>query len=85
MGNYTILLSKNAIKQLDNLTDDILKPIFKAIAKLEENPRPIGYKKLKGSDGFRIRAGNYRIIYEIFETQLAINIIAVDHRKNIYD
>jgi mRNA interferase RelE/StbE len=85
MGNYTILLSKKAIKHLDNLTDDIAEPIFKAIAKLEENPRPLGYKKLKGRDGFRIRVGNYRIIYEIFETQLSINIIAVGHRKNIYE
>lgn len=45
----------------------------------------MGYKKLKGRDGYRIRTGNYRIIYNIFENELIIDIITLGHRKDIYE
>lgn len=85
MPNYTVVLSKKAQKQLDKLSDNIAEPIIDAIAGLEENPRPIGYKKLKGRDGYRIRTGNYRIIYDIFDTELIVDIITLGHRKDIYE
>jgi mRNA interferase RelE/StbE len=52
---------------------------------LGENPRPVGYKKLKGRNGYRIRTGNYRIIYDIFDTELVVDVITLGHRKSIYD
>ncbi|MDR1876207.1 MAG: type II toxin-antitoxin system RelE/ParE family toxin [Flavobacteriaceae bacterium] len=61
------------------------EPIIDAIAGLEENPHPVGYKKLKGRDGYRIRTGNYRIIYDIFDTELIVDIITLGHRKDIYE
>lgn len=85
MPNYTIVLSKKAQKQLDKLSDQIAAPIMEAIADLEENPRPVGCKKLKGREGYRIRSGNYRIIYEIFDTNLLVDVVAVGHRKDIYE
>ena len=85
MGSYIVVLSKKAQKQLDKLSDNIAKPIIEAITNLETDPRPLGYKKLKGRDGYRIRAGNYRIIYDIFDTELIVDIIAVGHRKDIYE
>jgi len=85
MPNYTAVLSKKAQKQLDSLSDNIAEPIIDAIAGLEENPRPQGYKKLKGRDGYRIRTGNYRIIYDIFDTELIVDIITLGHRKDIYE
>jgi mRNA interferase RelE/StbE len=84
MPNYTVVLSKKAQKQLDKLSDFIAEPILEAISDLEENPRPAGNKKLKGRDGYRIRIGNYRVIYDIFDTQLIVDVIAVGHRKDIY-
>jgi mRNA interferase RelE/StbE len=84
MPDYVIVLSKKAQKQLDKLSDNIADPILEAIANLEENPRPQGCKKLKGRDGFRIRVGNYRIIYDIFDTELVVDVIALGHRKDIY-
>jgi mRNA interferase RelE/StbE len=84
MSKYTAVLSKKAQKQLDKLPDNIAEPIFNAIFELEENPRPAGNKKLKGRDGYRIRIGNYRVIYEIFDNELIIDVIALGHRKNIY-
>ena len=60
-------------------------PIKQAILNLAENPRPNGCKKLVGRDGYRIRIGNYRVIYEIFDAELLVDVIAVGHRKDIYD
>ncbi len=85
MPKYTAVLSKKAQKQLDKLSDTIAVPILDAIAGLEENPRPAGYKKLKGRDGYRIRTGNYRIIYAIFDNVLLVDVINLGHRKDIYD
>jgi mRNA interferase RelE/StbE len=47
--------------------------------------RPQGYKKLKGRDGYRVRVGNYRIIYDIFDSELIVDIITLGHRKDIYE
>ena len=85
MPKYTAVLSKKAQKQLDKLSDYIAEPIMDAISGLEENPRPAGYIKLKGRDGYRIRTGNYRIIYDIFDSELIVDIIALGHRKDIYE
>jgi len=84
MPNYTVVLSKKAQKQLDKLSDTIAEPIIKVISDLGEDPRPAGNKKLKGRDGYRIRIGNYRVIYDIFDSELIVDVIAVGHRKDIY-
>lgn len=84
MPRYIAVLSKKAQKQLDKLPDQIAEPILETISSLEDNPRPIGHKKLKGRDGLRVRVGDYRIIYEIFENELVVDIITLGHRKDIY-
>jgi mRNA interferase RelE/StbE len=85
MPNYTIVLSKKAQKQLDKLSDNIAEPILDAIGTLETNPRPNGCKKLKGRDGYRIRIGDYRVIYDVFDTELIVDVITLGHRKDIYE
>lgn len=85
MAKYTALLSKKAQKQLDKLSDQTAKPIIAAIAALENNPRPMGYKKLRGREAYRIRAGNYRVIYDIYDKELIVDIITLGHRKDIYE
>ena len=84
MAKYSAVLSKRAQRQLDKLSNDVAAPIFLAILALEENPRPPGYKKLKGREGYRIRAGDYRVIYEIVDAQLVIDVITIGHRKDVY-
>jgi mRNA interferase RelE/StbE len=84
MPDYHITISHTAQKQLDNLPDSAVEKVITAIHALAHNPRPTGYKKLKGREGYRIRKGNYRIIYEIFDTVLIINVIALGHRQDIY-
>ncbi len=55
-----------------------------AIAALADNPRPYGYKKLKGEDAYCIRVGDYRVIYEINDGKIIVTMVSVGHRKDIY-
>ena len=55
-----------------------------AILSLAYNQRPFGYIKLSGSDAYRIRVGNYRIIYDIFDEILTVEVVNIGHRKEIY-
>ena len=81
---YSIDFSKKAQKKLDRLSDDIANPILSAIGSLSDNPRPQGYRKLTGRKGYRIRVGDYRVIYEIFDDILLIHVIDLGHRREIY-
>ncbi|MGA0557011.1 type II toxin-antitoxin system RelE family toxin [Larkinella sp. VNQ87] len=58
---------------------------MEAIKALADNPRPFGCKKLKGRKGYRIRVGDYRVVYEINDGILVVLIIDVGHRREIYD
>ena len=84
MINYTVVLSKKAEKQLNKFSDNTAAPIIRALEALQSDPRPVGYIKLKGRNGYRIRVGNYRIIYDILDVQLLVDVIAIGHRKEIY-
>jgi mRNA interferase RelE/StbE len=67
------------------MSDYIANPILIAIKDLAQTPRPQGYKKLKGRSGYRIRVGDYRVIYEIEDEILIIQVVDVGHRKDIYN
>lgn len=84
MGKYEILFNPKAEKQLDKLSNQVVKPILEAILSLSEDPRPSGCKKLKGRPAYRIRIQNYRVIYEIMDKVLLVEVIAIGHRKDIY-
>ena len=82
---YSVVLTKAAQKQLDKLSDTVAAPIIKAISSLSSNPRPHGYIKLKGRNGYRIRVGDYRIIYEVFDKILSIEVINLGNRKDVFE
>ncbi|PZX52709.1 type II toxin-antitoxin system RelE family toxin [Algoriphagus chordae] len=84
MNNYEVFLTSKAKKQLDKLSNKIVKPILQAIVSLSDDPRPSGCKKLKGRAAYRIRIKNYRVIYEIKDKVLLVEVIAIGHRKGIY-
>lgn len=77
---YTILVERYAQKQLLKLDKKVIPIIKTAIAGLAEDPRPQGFIKLKGEDAYRIRVGNYRIIYEIDDDKIIVTVITVGHR-----
>ena len=81
---YSLAFSKQALKELEKINDPFYSHIKQAILNLTETPRPNGCKKLKGRDGYRIRVGNYRVIYDIFDEKLLIDVISLGHRRDIY-
>ncbi len=84
MRKYSIRLSQTVIKKLQKLPPQIEEKLIDTIQLLEFNPRPVGCKKLKGRDGYRIRVGDYRIIYKIEDHILVVLIVDLGHRKDIY-
>lgn len=85
MPEYIVALSKLAEKQLDKMNDTTAYPILDTIAKLSQNPRPHGYTHLHGRNGYRIRVGDYRIIYEVSDKILLVEVIEIGDRKNVYE
>jgi mRNA interferase RelE/StbE len=85
MKRYTIQYSPPAYKELETLSAEVQDRVVAAINALEENPRPQGSKKLKGSkDKYRIRVGRYGVIYEIHEKEIIVLIVRISHRKDAY-
>ena len=82
---YKVEYTAAARKQLKKLPRDILPRIIHGIEQLPENPRPEGVKKLSGyKDYYRLRVGDYRIVYSIQDEILVIMIIKIAPRKNVY-
>ena len=81
---YRIVLPKTVQKALDRLPDAVAGRIFTRLEELETNPRPADVKKLKGRDAWRIRVGDYRVIYEIHDRVLQILVITIGHRRDVY-
>ena len=84
---YLISISHSAERDIEQLPVIIVKRIGKAIDKLPEQPRPPGCKKLKGSNEnlWRIRIGDYRVIYLIADEIQIIDVRRVRHRKDVYE
>jgi mRNA interferase RelE/StbE len=83
--SYKVEIKTKVLKALTKINEPYYSAIKKQLYDLAENPRPLGCKKLKGRLGYRVRVGDYRIIYEIFDTILVIEVIDLGHRKDIYD
>ena len=82
---YTILILPSAQKQLNKLLNAIATRIEDKMMELGEDPRPPGCKKLKGREAWRIRIGDYRVIYEINDGRLIVTVITIGHRREVYE
>lgn len=81
---FVVLLPKKVEKQIAKLPTGIIGQIIKELKQLEENPFPQNSKKLKERNGYRVRLGDYRIIYEINLETNKIMVLRAAHRKDIY-
>lgn len=82
---YEIQLTSRAQKSLKKLEKRVLAKIASIIDSLETDPRPNGVKKMKGHDNrYRVREGDYRVVYQIDDGKLLVLIIDIGHRKDIY-
>jgi len=82
--SYTIDILRSASKHLSRIDRKDRDRIITAVRDLSENPRPTGCIKLSGRPAWRIRVGDYRVIYEIHEKQLIIIVISIGHRWEVY-
>lgn len=83
--SYSVQILRRAQKELAALPQMVYPRVRDAIRELADTPRPSGCKKLVGRDGWRIRVGNYRIIYEIDANAQIITVMHIGHRRDVYD
>ena len=81
---YSIAFRASAVKELRRLPIAARRQVSELIDSLPHDPRPRGVKKLVGVDAWRVRVGDYRVIYSIKDTQLAIEIIKIGNRREVY-
>ena len=85
MADYTVVFARSARKELQNLDPQVARRILKQIEALVANPRPSGVVKLEGaSDLWRIRVGEWRVVYRIADRDRLVDVIAVRHRRDAY-
>ena len=85
MNEYSLSFTRSARKELSRLDKITIARILPQIEALASNPHPTGCRKIQGADDlWRIRIGDYRVIYRILEQALIIEIIAVRHRRDAY-
>ena len=80
---HKIEFAKSAGKEVDGLHRRMQTRVMAAIALLAENPRPEGVKKL-WDNTYRIRVGDYRVVYDVYDDRLVVLIVRVRHRKDVY-
>ncbi len=84
MAKYKIEFKKSAVKELNSIHKRDLKKIISKINELADDPRPNGSIKLTSREQYRIRQGNYRILYSIEDDRLVIFVVQIAHRKDVY-
>ena len=82
---YSIIVTKSIQKDLDNLPNEIKDRVYAKISQLSDNPRPDGVTKLKGYENeYRVRIGDYRVRYEIFDVNKTVLLLQCKHRREVY-
>jgi mRNA interferase RelE/StbE len=81
---YRVEISRPAAKTVTSLDKPLRRKMLTAIESLSGNPRPAGCKKLTGREAWRIRVGDYRVLYEIHDEVLLVLVVDIGHRREIY-
>lgn len=84
MESYRVFIKRSAAKELESLPVKDRRRIATKIAALAQNPRPVGCEKLSGEEKYRLRQGNYRILYEITDRDLIVNVVKIGDRREVY-
>ena len=85
MADYSVVFARSASKELRSLDSAVALRILKRIEALSRNPRPDGVAKLEGAtDLWRVRVGEWRVVYRIADRERLVDIIAVRHRREAY-
>jgi mRNA interferase RelE/StbE len=85
VGRYRLLFKPSAERAFLALAMDVRKRLDKRLLSLQDHPRPAGVKALTGEPGvFRLRVGDYRVLYEIHDDELIVLVVKVGHRREVY-
>ena len=84
MASYKIVIKPSAVKELSKLPKKELRKVSEKIQSLAEDPRPMGCQKLSGQERYRIRQGDYRIVYSIEDEIKIVRVVKVGHRREVY-
>ena len=84
MEKYRVEIKRSAAKEIEKLPKHDLKMVLDKIASLADNPRPHDCKKLSAQEKYRVRCGDYRILYAIQDQILLVYIVKVGQRKDVY-
>jgi len=86
VGRYAVELKPSARKELERLPGKVIERIFPKLEALESEPRPVGCKKLKGGrEEWRIRVGDYRVVYTVDDAKLLVSVTRIRHRGEVYE
>lgn len=84
MENYKILIKRSAVRELAKISKNDLEKIVRRVGDLERDPRPIGCQKLSGKDKYRLRQGDYRIVYSVDDSRRIVEVYKIGNRREIY-
>jgi mRNA interferase RelE/StbE len=85
VAEFTVVFARSARKELQSLDAPVALRILKSIEALVSGPRPVGARKLEGAaDLWRIRVGEWRVVYRIVDKQRLVDVVAVRHRREAY-
>ena len=86
MPSYRVVLTSSAERELKKLPADLIARIVPHLEGLASNPRPAGCRKLQGGNReWRIRVGDYRVVYTIDDRRLLVEVIRIRHRSEVYE
>ena len=84
MASYDLLIKRSAAKELEALPPKDRRRIATRIQTLANDPRPPGAEKLSGDDKYRVRQGDYRVLYQIDDQAKAVTVVKIGHRSDVY-
>ena len=84
MASYSVRITRSAAKQIEAVPLSDRRRVVAKIHTLADNPRPVGCEKLSGEEKYRLRQGDYRILYEIVDHALIVTVVKVGNRRDVY-
>jgi mRNA interferase RelE/StbE len=84
VAGYSLVIRRSAAKELEALPLKDRRRVVKRIQRLANEPRPPGCEKLSGEEKYRLRQGDYRILYEIVDRELVVTVVKVGNRRDVY-
>jgi mRNA interferase RelE/StbE len=84
VANYRLLIKPSAVKELEAIPTKDRRRLVTRLEGLAANPHPPGSEKLAGHDLYRVRQGNYRVLYSVHARELIVLVIKVGHRREVY-